>query len=77
MTFPVEFRVVGQAVLDAAPDDGLRDDLTVRFRDQAPVNRAWSVVGRSPVVFGGLGDGLDLFLGEPIAQTLVGTDDVS
>ena len=72
---PAELRVVPQAVLDGTAHDGLRLDLPVGLGDDAPIDAAWLVVQRGAVVFGRLGDGLDLLRAEPAGEHRIFPDD--
>ena len=77
VSLPVELGIVRQAELDGAADNGDGLDHPVRLSDEAAVDAAGRGGGGGAVVFGRLGYGLDLILGEPLPQAPVGPDDAA
>ena len=73
----VEFGVVFEAVLDGADDNGPGIDLPVGFGDDAAVERAWGVLGRSAVVFHRFFHGLALLGREEVLQEGIGHQDLA
>lgn len=68
MPLHVKLRIMGQAILDSPPDNSPGNDKTVRFRDKLAVYCPRGMPERSPVVFRGIRNGLNLILAEPFPQ---------
>ena len=77
MTFLVQFRIMGHTILYGPADNGLRDYQAVRFGNQPAVDASRGGLGGCPVVFGRLGDSLDLVRREPFPEPCVFPDDAS
>ena len=68
VAFMVELRVVGQAVLDGATDDGVGLNVAVGLSNDLAVDATGSVGGGGTMVFDGLSHDFDLVGRKPLSQ---------